>query len=199
MNAIDLLEAVGSADEKEIADAEEALNRSAPRTRWVAALAACLAVMLCIGILPGLLREKPVHEIMEDSSYTLAEDTSPLIAAVPIYYIQDGTLLSEERELEVNPQKIFPVWREKNGIGEEVVLYSVFIDTHGTESRYTVEGNEVATYTPGEYTTFEIRISAALKEYFPEKGEKMLLDSLEKTLVTPYFGLPVDEFNLIYE
>ena len=196
MKPIDLLEAVGTADEKELATARNAQKRAAPRVKWVAALAACLVVALCAGILPSALRQKPTQEIWEDGSEPA---TAPLIAEVPIYYVENGALQSEEIELEVNPQVIFPVWREKNGIGEEVQLFSVFIDTHGTESRYTVEGNEVATYTPGDRTTFEIRVSAALRDYFPEKGEALLLESLEKTLTTPYFGLEVDEYEIIFE
>ena len=197
MKPIDLLEAVGTADETELAAARNAQKRSAPRVRWIAALAACLVVALCAGILPGVLRGTPAYEGGENS--TNAMDTSPLIAEVPIYYVADGALQSEVREIEVNPKVIFPIWREKNGIGEEVSLISVFIDTHGTESRYTVEGNEVATYTPGDRASFEIRVSAALRGYFPQKGEELLLESLKKTLTTPYLGLEIDEYEIIFE
>ena len=193
MKPYDLLEAIGEADEKDIASARKAPKRIAPRTRWIAALAACLVIALCIGILPSALRETPSTELSSGPA------TAPLIASVPIWFVKDGALQSEEYELEVNPQVIFPVWREKNGIGEEVELRSVFIDTHGTESRYTVEGNEVVTYRPGDTVPFRICVSAALRDYFPSVGEELLLESLKKTLTTPYLGLTVDEYELTFE
>ena len=190
MKSIDLLEAIGEIDEKLIENPNKKKKIKKSLIISLAAAVACIALILT-SYFPFEKGNEGGFAVSSGEAAVLASDD------INIYYIENGEIKSEIKHLECDPETVFSVWKEKNKISDEVKLISSKIESNGVASSYEVSGQNVATYTIGDYFIYNLTVSKNLENYYGENKE-LLLDSLEKTMVG-YSYISFDEFNLILE
>lgn len=119
---------------------------------------------------------------------------APAYKDVSIYYVNGAELACETEYLEADPQLVFVSWKEKNGIGEEVLLLDFEIQSNATVN--IKDG--MAEHVPGDYHRLYLTVSKNLKTYYEAVDSELLLESLEQTM-TGYSGLTYQEYHLILE
>ena len=89
---------------------------------------------------------------------------------------------------------MFASWKEKNGIGEDVLLLDFEIQSNATVN--IKDG--MAEHVLGDYHCLYLTVSKNLETYYETVDSELLLESLEQTM-TGYSGLTYQEYHLILE
>lgn len=194
MKADDILDAIGDVDEMCVKRAKE--KKKSYRTIWivVGSIAACAA--LCC--LPFLMIAMHGAGAAAPKGNPGNGETAVAYKDVRIYYV-DGNEIKETQEyLPLSAEEIFAVWREKNGIGDEVTFGGVKIENNGNTIEYKSNGADVTRHEIGDYFVYNITISKRMEEYYDKIDSELLLDTLKKTM-TGYFDIQYDEYHLLLE
>ncbi len=157
------------------------------------------------GALPGTVDDADDPQLYKGESFVTSSSStssSETLAVakdyVNIYIVKDKKIVSERIYLPLEHQKVFAVWKEKNGIGDEVKLVKTFIEDNSETYTSEYNGSGVATHIPGDYYVFNIVVSKDIENYYTKTDKKLLLESLKKTL-TGYSYTKYDSCNLIIE
>lgn len=111
---------------------------------------------------------------------------------IEICFVDGDKIISESEFLPCIPEEIFGIWKQKNGIGDDVRFISVTINSNGVET----ELNGSIGYEAGDYFVYNLTISADIENYYDSTDSNLLLESLERTM-TGFSDIEYDEFNLI--
>lgn len=189
MKPDDILDAIGNVDEACVKKAKEKRSHKA---LWITigSLAACLLVIL---ILPRM-------NMSSDSAQSQAGDEEMVIdhEYVWIYYVEDGQIRRTKEYAALQASSIFAVWKEKNGIGDEVELIKFKIESDSTTSTYEYDGEGVVKHEIGDRRVLNMTVSANLEAYYETVDPELLLDSLRQTM-TGYSDLEYEECNIYFE
>lgn len=228
MKSIDILEAIGNADEEYVIKARA--KRKSRKALWIAlgSSAACLALFVAAPLIfaasmragapdPGVAnngaysetsgvgvaasRGGDSAEMIPQQSETPREnltEVAPLIDDVQIYYVSDGEVLSKTRTMRYDPEIIFAAWREENGIGEEVRLIAHEIEDNGTTTKKEVAGVSLVKCHSGDYFIYNLTVSKNLEDYYDRIDSELLLESLKQTMLG-YLDMEFDEYHLMLE
>lgn len=227
MKSIDILEAIGNADEEYVIKARA--KRKSRKALWIAlgSSAACLALFVAAPLIfaasmragapdPGAAngaysetsgvgvaasRGGDSAEMIPQQSETPREnltEVAPLIDDVQIYYVSDGEVLSKTRTMRYDPEIIFAAWREENGIGEEVRLIAHEIEDNGTTTKKEVAGVSLVKCHSGDYFIYNLTVSKNLEDYYDRIDSELLLESLKQTMLG-YLSMEFDEYHLTLE
>lgn len=174
---------------------------------WItlASAAACLMLIFATPLLLFATRrcgsDAPVGTTCEDGTphgSVRPGDNAPESVMnkkmVWIYYVNAGDISIDQHYVKLQAAEVFEVWKEKNGIGDEVLLL-------GCESRsdVTIEQPGVTvTQVPGEYRCLYLTVSKNLESYYNVVDSELLLESLKQTM-TGYSGVEYPEYHLILE
>ena len=197
MKPDELLDAIEDIDDIYIKNAKKPRK---PVWKTMGLIAASIALILLLGQLSPFLRDLNKNS---DNNHTLEDDYSHESSLVPgneedsgfeidgddalyfgdiwIYYV-DGDEIKKELVSKINSSfsQRFSLWKEKNGIGDEVELIKAYIeDLEATTSA----DNGTITYIPGNYFVCYITVSANLKDYFSDIDSEKLLESLKQTMI----------------
>ncbi len=190
MKEYDILNAIGDVDETAVKNAK--VKRKSRRRIFICAgsLAACAAVAISVGFASGYFGTWGVASQIpaDESKDTLA----PAHGYVPVYYVQDGKIAAKKHYLQLSAEGVFTVWREENGIGDEVELIDVNIQDNG---KATVD-ESTAQYEAGDRFVLNLTVSNEIEAYYDKTDSELLLDSLEQTMCG-YQNIDFDEYNLI--
>lgn len=170
MKPDDILDAIGNVDDVYIKKAKE--KKKAHKVMWIAisTIAACLALFVVSPMLlffGGFGATAPKDSVGNEMKAEWGD--------VWIYYVDGSKISCEQEYMQLPPKEIFAVWKEKNGIGDEVVLISVEADS-----------------------VYNIAISKNIENYYDIINSELLLESLERTM-TGYLDTEYAEYNLILE
>lgn len=114
---------------------------------------------------------------------------------VDIYYVDNGRLSYETVYTRINPDEIFGLWKQKNGIGSEVVLKDWQIESNGWSEEIS---SGVGYYHVGDTFILHITVSNNLKNYYPRSSEELLTDSLKQTF-SVYDDTEFEDVELVLE
>lgn len=156
MRPDDILDAIGNVDDIYVKRAKE--KKKSYKRVWVTmgSLAACLAVViLSVGIRGFMLGGDGTISTEDRFGYPLKEN-------LEIYYVEGEELLCEQENIFCTPEDIFEAWKQKNGIGQEVILIA-----------YQEENND---------SVLTLVVSENIKDYYDAIDSKLLMESLEETL-----------------
>lgn len=117
---------------------------------------------------------------------------------VKIYIAQENGIKETEVFLALTPQTVFSAWKKHNGIGDEVELIDVEIESNSTTETKEHMGSQIVTHTVGDRFVLNIKISKNIESYYSVKNKDFLLKSLKRTM-TEYNGMEYAEYNLILE
>ncbi len=198
MNANDILDAIGEADDAAVERAKQKKCRSFRYIPIAAGAAACLALVLAI---PAIRRELVPDRKEEEYHEPLMSYEDMVEIAIDsidctVWYIEDGSLSSEIIHMDAMPEYYFQAWKEHNGIGEDVRFISVKVEDNGYNS-YSDDGMTV-TRVGGDYHIYYLTVSKELEAYYDTIDKALLLESLQKTM-TGGSHLEYDEYHLILE
>ncbi len=101
-----------------------------------------------------------------------------------VYYVENGEVCSELCTVKWLVMDVFAAWKEKNGIGEEVLLLDYEPWSEVTEQ--------------GESMSMHVIVSKSLESYYDRMDEDLLLESLKQTL-SGYFGPHFTEYHFTLE
>ncbi len=205
MNANDILDAIGEADDAAVKRAKQKKRRSFRYIPIAAGAAACLTLVLAIPVIRQELvpdrAEEEYHYLLE-SHEELVESMADMVEIAPeymafdIWYVDGDQLVSESREFDSTSENKFLAWKELNGIGEDVRFISVKVEDNGYDS-YSDDGMTV-THVGGDHHIYYLTVSKELEAYYDTTDKALLLDSLQKTM-TGGSHLEYDEYHLILE
>ena len=161
MKTDDLLDAIGDVDDVCVKRAKE--QKKTHRALWAAmgTLAACICIAMML----------PKGRLNDSSNQAQDEE---IYKNIWIYYVEDGEVCKKQEYIMAQAAAVFSLWKEKNGIGEEVKLIQ---------------------YSPD---TTSIIVSANLQAYYGTIDRELLLESLKQTMAG-YANLEYDKWNLYYE
>ncbi len=117
---------------------------------------------------------------------------APAYKDVLIYYVNGAELACESEYLEADPQLVFAAWKEKNGIGEEVLLLDCEIRSNATAN---IKDGMVE-HVLGDYHRLYLTVSKNLETYYEAVDSELLLESLKQTM---WEYSDVQEYHLILE
>lgn len=117
---------------------------------------------------------------------------APAYKDVSIYYVNGAELACETEYLEADPQLVFASWKEKNGIGEEVLLLDCEIRSNATAN---IKDGMVE-HVLGDYHRLYLTVSKNLETYYEAVDSELLLESLKQTM---WEYSDVQEYHLILE
>ena len=158
-----------------------------------AGIAACVCLLAGAGF--WYLHSRPdVPETSQPAAEDSAEGNAVEHKDVSIYYLEGGEIRSKTQYLPCLPKEIFPCWKEANGIGDEVELLNVKIESNGTESH----DDSVAGYRTGDSFCLYVTVTKNLEDYCTGRQGELLLESLQKTM-TGYSHISFDGYKLILE
>lgn len=165
MKSDDILDAIGLVEDACVKKAKE--KKKTKKNMWITigTIAACLVLFFLIPNIPNF--------IGYDAEDPGAGDD------VWIYYVDGDAISREQATLPKTSQAVFASWKEKNGIGEDVVLLDV------TES---LEEDGAALY---------ITVSANIETYYEIIDSELLLESLKQTM-TGYSEIVYDEYHISF-
>ena len=134
------------------------------------------------------------EESQKDYSAPSNQDSEGVVETsyLNIYYIsENGAIESKSIEVNYAAKDIFNKWAELNNISDVAFVNCVY-SNGGTE---TAQG-EAAGYTPGNYYTLTITLSAEFSMHVESENGNLLIESLRQTF---HGYLYFDEFNLTIE
>lgn len=195
MTAQHFYEILGDIDEKILKDAEHPPRaKKHPQLKYVAAMAACFAAIVVIGI--NLRGRNPYI-----SNPSNDESSNPAVSAeqkdVNIYYLDGEELAYKTEYIECLPETVFASWKKANKIGEDVKLINVEIKSNGQENNNSADSS-IAGYSVGNQFIMEVTLTESIKNYYSENSEEKLMESLRLTLAG-YIYIDCDEFYVLYE
>ena len=168
MTVDDLLDAIGEIDDSYIELTKEKPKRKKIIWTGVGSLAACLLLVL---FLPNGFLQK--MSLRPETDYAPKDYTSFLV-----YYAEGETLSSFSYEVCGGYSEMFSAWKNQNGIGSEVLLMDCALEA--SDSQYI----------------FRITLSSAFSDYLEKDSNRLLLESLKKT-VASYTGTVIQDIELI--
>ncbi len=198
-------------------------RRALPRLRRLEAVAASL-VLVAIGVGIALAwREGQIHydepvgnPELGNSEYATRVDPNGYVVdpgfidsaegwelviengPVWIHYVTaEGKTERVKVELPYAPQNIFAVWREKNGLGEDVKLISTRVNSNGVEETYEFEGEGVVSYRPGDRFSLTVTVEG-LEPYLTDENRSALLEALKQTM-SGYQGREFEAVEVVLE
>lgn len=188
-----LVDAIGNIDDKYIENARKVNRRRTYRNILGVVAAGVMLALALPWIIMGGLRLNKQNDSAEDKLNSSGQQGEVVIVHddITIYYVQDGDLKTETEYLECTAESVFAAWKEKNGIGDEVVLIDFLIENNGT----TTEEDGMVSHTIGNYFVLHITVSKELENYYGTLGEELLLQSLKDTM-TGYLDIDFDEYYL---
>lgn len=186
MKREELFEALGELDDDVIGQTGQVCRPVSKRRYypvWGAA-AACLALaVLGTALLP------PRSPAPAESETAMVELET---RALDIYYLaEDGSMACQSMVLRCTAGDIFDAWAALNDVADAAYVRCE-LDNHGTETRH----DGVVEYTPGDYTTLTLTVSAAFAPYAEGERGELLIQSLRETF---YSYLSIDEFYLVID
>lgn len=203
MKPYDILDAIGDVDEVYVMKAKEKRKSHKKLLITVSSLAACVIFLL---IIPVVINSGNMNNTVSEPVY--CSNPAIVVASNPeidiayenvwIYYVDGNEINREQEYLQLSPNEIFNVWKEKNGIGEEVELIKVNIDSNGKTTVSENDSSGVAMKEIGDYFIFNITISKNIENYYDQVERELLLESLKQTM-TGYSIIEYDEYNLILQ
>ena len=192
MKRDDILDAIGNVDDACVKRAKE--KKKSHKKVWITlgSLAACLLVVF---MLPGI--------ILNFGGYDSADNVQDEEIAVEyknvwIYYVEDGQICKAKEYTAMQASSIFALWKEKNGIGDEVELIKFRIESNSSTTTSEYDGEGIVKHEVGDYRVLKITVSANLEAYYETIDSELLLESLKQTM-TGYSNLEYDEYNLYFE
>ncbi len=117
---------------------------------------------------------------------------APAYKDVSIYYVNGAELACETEYLEADPQLVFASWKEKNGIGEDVLLLDCEIRSNATINTK----DSMVEHVLGDYHRLYLTVSKNLETYYEAVDSELLLESLKQTM---WEYSDVQEYHLILE
>ncbi len=189
MKVDEILDAIGMVDEECVKRTKE---KEKPRRRgWIVsgAVVACLLIAVLVPTMQSFFR----HGGTGPTENSLNEVTVEW-KNIWIYYVDGVDIERIEEYLPCDPQEIFSIWKQKNGIGEEVQLLRVMIDSNGT----TTEKDSVVEHQVGDYFILNLTVSSNLETYYEQVNPDKLLESLKRTM-TDYSFIECNEYHLALE
>jgi len=173
MKADDLLDAIGELDELYLEPLEEKPKRRKIVWSGIGSLAACLLLFL---FLPnGLLNRMAMQN---EADYVSKEYTS-----LWVYYAEDGSLSSFRYEIHGGDAEMFAAWKNKNGIGADVLLKDI-------ELWEAAPSNSETGYL------LRVTLTASFSQYLEADADGLLRESLKRT-VASYAGVMILDMELI--
>ena len=121
--------------------------------------------------------------ILEDGSEYIDENESFIEDEyihndIWIYYVEENEIKRVlEQDKRITFSELFDAWKEKNSIGEEVLLLKVSIPDTTAE---TIGSLHIA----GDHFVMKIEVSSNLQDYFEHMDSEKLLESLKKTMLS---------------
>lgn len=115
---------------------------------------------------------------------------TPAYKDVSIYYVNGAELDCKTEYLEADPQLVFAAWKEKNDIGEEVLLLDFEIRSNATAN---IKDGMVE-HVLGDYHRLYLTVSRNLETYYEAVDSELLLESLKQTM---WEYSDVQEYHLI--
>lgn len=207
MKPIDIFSSLTDIDEEYIADASSKHDKKHKLMLSAGVTAALVAVALPLLLIStgnnGLKNNVIVSSTETDRGnssqeasmiYEIYEETQ---TDCYIYYVKDHKLQKKEITVSIADDgfynEVYSVWRELNGIPEEVRLLGVTDETQGSEST----GNGDANYTISK-PSLRVRVTRNLKDFCNESNEQLLLSSLKKTIGNVLYDTQA-ECEIIFE
>lgn len=201
-----LLDAIGEVDEMLVRQAKQKKKKRMAVRLTVASLAACLALVFSVPFVRNTIvnfvspQESSAELLMSGTPLWGEEvgETEMLLAweDIAVYYVDGGKLSSITEYLPCSPQPVFEVWKEQNGIGGEVELLYVRIESNAETTYSEFEGEGVAEHKVGDYFVLNLTLSENIRTYYDRIDETLLLDSLKKTL--SYSSIEYDEYRITF-
>ena len=190
MKPDDILDAIGNVEEIYVKKAKE--KKKSHWMTWIAvsSIAACVAVMIGIPFLSFFL-----HGAGSSAPPGGAEDAATLVRAdVWIYYVDGEEISRQEEWLQLSAEDIFYMWRDKNGLGEDVQFIRAEIDSNGK----TVESENIVNHEVGDYFVYNLTITKSIENYYDIIDSELLLESLKQTMLE-YSDIDYNEYHLKLE
>ncbi|MBQ7063418.1 MAG: hypothetical protein IJM90_00795 [Firmicutes bacterium] len=187
-----LMEEIGHTDEKFVPELNAPdKKRIKPKWGWIGGLASAAAVLVLVFF--GISRNGGVPNPSVPSG---AEDSTEATELeqldVVIHYVEGNALQQETVFLPASPQVIFSEWMQKNGIGDDVRLFSVKLNDHGTDTI----NDSVAGHQAGGRLSMTVTVTDTLRNYYQQIPEELLLESLQRTM-TGYSHAKIDDYRLV--
>lgn len=88
--------------------------------------------------------------------------------------------------------------KKKNGLGDDVELIRVIIDSNSKTAVSEFDGEGVVNHEVGNYHIYNLTITKSIENYYDTIDRELLLESLKRTM-TGYSGIEYDEYHLILE
>lgn len=196
MKVEQLVDAIGNVDDKYIVNARKENRRSNYRKILSVAAACVLLTVASPWIVLSIVKMGSTNDVAMDQNQPDGSQGEVTISYdnMTIYYVKDGKIKKEKEYLPCVAAEVFTAWKEKNGIGAEVLLLNFKIEDNGT----TTEEGGMVSHTVGTYFELHITVSKELENYYEMLGEELLLQSLKETM-TGYMDLEFDEYYLYLE
>ncbi len=199
-----LLDAIGEIDETLVRQARQKKKSRTAIAVGAVSLAACLALVFAVpsvrNAIAGFVSpQESTTELLMSGTAMWEEGENEMALAwddISVYYVDGGKLSSITEYLPCSPQPIFEVWKEQNGIGDEVKLVKVRIESNAETTYSEFEGESVAEHKVGDYFILNITLSENIKTYYDRLDETLLLESLKKTL--SYNLLTYNEYHILF-
>ena len=157
MKPDDILDAIGNIDEACVKKAKE--KKKSHKALWIAvsSFAACLVIAL---ILPSIVMNFSGYGNAEvDDDKSADRELAMAYENAGIYYTDGRQILHTEEYCAAQATSVFALWKEKNGIGDEVELIDCRIDSNSAESTSRYTGEDIVTHIVGNHFVLNITIS----------------------------------------
>lgn len=191
-------------DEKIIAlyfeRSEKAIEkRKSHKALWITAgtLAACLMVVFMVPMMQSMFNSKS-ENLAEDNIGQSNEEIATASEDVWIYFVDRDEIHRKQEYLTLTSENIFSAWKIKNGIGDEVQLIKVEIDSNSTTSTSEYGDGGMVEHKIGDYFIYNITVSANIEAYYETIDSKLLLESLKQTMIG-YSAIEYDEYHITFE
>ena len=192
-----LVDAIGNINDEYITEARKK-NKKRNNSKIIRIFAACVGLALILPVMiMGVSELGGGKKTSNDSisNNNPQNEMAVLYDNVNIYFVDDGEIQSESEYLACDPKEVFFMWKDKNGIGTEIVLLDCHIEDNSTTTEH--EDGSVS-HTVGDYYELHITVSKELENYYETIDKELLLESLEKTM-TGYSGIEYDAYYLHLE
>ena len=193
MKPDDILDAIGNIDDVCVKKAKA--KKKSHKAVWITigSIVACLALVVCMPYVLFFLKGA-----YDSNPGNAGEEMAVGWDYVRIYYV-DGDEIKQQKEwLRLSAEDIFNVWKEKNGLGDDVELIRVIIDSNSKTAVSEFDGEGVVNHEVGNYHIYNLTITKSIENYYDTIDRELMLESLKRTM-TGYSGIEYDEYHLILE
>lgn len=211
MNVDNLIDAFGDIEDEYIL---EASTIKRPRKKiWIswATVGSLAACFLLLFLLPNFRQSGDKLGMAPNNT------EEGLYMDISVSYVSDGTIKQDVEYLPSDPEEIFEVWKEKNQIGDDVVLVEVeikkytasWVESEGESdtsldadtSQDTDENSNLQVpnlENQDGYQVLNIVVSENMRDYYDKLDEELLIKSLKETLMG-YSGMEFAECRIRFE